>query len=154
MTSKEETLRKKDEDSENGKIVSKESILFRKTEVKRKGGNLDKYNILVNKNELFLIIELIKEILSEAFKSTDENEMVKLLFDIMELCEESENKHLIWFEKLIYTHFDGIITHATHKISSGKIEGINNKIKTLRRQAYGYPDDEYFFLKLFDMSRN
>lgn len=154
LTSKEETLRKKDEDSENGKIVSKESILFRKTEVKRKGGNLDKYNILVNENELFLIIELIKEILSEAFKSTDENEMVKLLFDIMELCEESENKHLIWFEKLIYTHFDGIITHATHKISSGKIEGINNKIKTLRRQAYGYPDDEYFFLKLFDMSRN
>ena len=83
LTSKEETLRKKDEDSENGKIVSKESILFRKTEVKRKGGNLDKYNILVNENELFLIIELIKEILSEAFKSTDENEMVKLLFDIM-----------------------------------------------------------------------
>ena len=28
-----------------------------------------------------------------------------------------------------------------------------NKIKTLRRQGYGYPDDEYFFLKLFDMSR-
>jgi len=32
-------------------------------------------------------------------------------------------------------------------------EGINQKIKTLRRHAYGYPDDEYFFLKLFDMSR-
>ena len=30
---------------------------------------------------------------------------------------------------------------------------INNKIKTLRRQGYGYPDDEYFFLKLLDMSR-
>ena len=32
-------------------------------------------------------------------------------------------------------------------------EGINNKIKTLRRQGYGYPDDDYFFLKLFDASR-
>lgn len=71
----------------------------------------------------------------------------------MELCEASGNKHLLWFERLLYNHFDGIITHATYKISSGKIEGINNKIKTLRRQAYGYPDDEYFFLKLFDMSR-
>lgn len=38
-------------------------------------------------------------------------------------------------------------------MSSGKIEGINNKIKTLRRQGYGYPDDDYFFLKLFDLSR-
>ena len=32
-------------------------------------------------------------------------------------------------------------------------EGINNKIKTLRRQGYGYPDDEYFFLKIIDASR-
>ena len=36
---------------------------------------------------------------------------------------------------------------------AGKIEGLNNKIKTLRRQGYGYPDDEYFFLKIFDISR-
>lgn len=43
--------------------------------------------------------------------------------------------------------------HATYGMSSGKIEGINNKIKTLRRQGYGYPDDDYFFLKLFDLSR-
>jgi len=27
------------------------------------------------------------------------------------------------------------------------------KIKTLRRHGYGYPDDDYFFLKLFDASR-
>ena len=94
-----------------------------------------KIKLLEAENELFLIIELIREILSEAFKSTGENEMLKLLFDIMELCEKSENKHLIWFEKLIYNHFDGIITHVTHNISSGKIEGINNKIKTLRRQV-------------------
>lgn len=31
---------------------------------------------------------------------------------------------------------------------------LTNTIKTLRRQAYGYPDDEYFFLKLIDMSRH
>ena len=37
--------------------------------------------------------------------------------------------------------------------SSGKVEGTNNMIKTVRRQAYGYRDDEYFFLKLFDASR-
>lgn len=80
--------------------------------------------------------------------------MSKLIFDIMELCEETGNKHFLWFRNLLYNHFDGIVSHATIKISSGKIEGINNKIKTLRRQAYGYPDDEYFFLKLIDMSRN
>lgn len=50
-------------------------------------------------------------------------------------------------------HFEGIIAHATFNISAGKIEGINNKIKTLRRKGYGYPDDDHFFLKLFDVSR-
>ncbi|MDQ2890479.1 MAG: transposase, partial [Gemmatimonadota bacterium] len=28
------------------------------------------------------------------------------------------------------------------------LEGINNKIKVLKRMAYGYRDDAYFFLKI------
>lgn len=72
---------------------------------------------------------------------------------IMDLCQENGNKHLLWFHRLLDQHFEGIIAHATYHVSSGRIEGINNKIKTLRRQGYGYPDDEYFFLKLFDLSR-
>lgn len=153
LFSSEDTLKKKDQEVAEEKVISKESDLFNKQEVKRKGNYYDRYSKLVNENELFLIIELIKEALSEAYHTDDEDEMVQLIFDIMELCEASGNKNLLWFENLLYNHFDGIISHATYKISSGKIEGINNKIKTLRRQAYGYPDDEYFFLKLFDMSR-
>ena len=76
------------------------------------------------------------------------------LVDIVGICFSTKNKHFIWFGKLIVNHIDEIITHAKYKISSGKIEEINNKIKTLRRQAYGYPDNEYFFLKLFDITRN
>lgn len=71
----------------------------------------------------------------------------------MDTCEASGSKHLLWLKRLLDTHFEGIIVHATYDISDGKIEGINKKIKTLRQQAYGYRDDEYFFLKLFDISR-
>ncbi|HSX38440.1 MAG TPA: transposase, partial [Chlamydiales bacterium] len=35
--------------------------------------------------------------------------------------------------------------------SNGKAEGINNKIKTLKRQAYGYRDMEYFKLRLYHL---
>jgi len=28
------------------------------------------------------------------------------------------------------------------------LEGINNKIKVIKRMAYGYRDEEYFFLKI------
>ena len=57
------------------------------------------------------------------------------------------------FRRILDEHFESIIAHATFNISAGRIEGINNKIKTLRRKGYGYPDDDYFFLKLFDVSR-
>ena len=53
---------------------------------------------------------------------------------------------------MLVRHYDGIISHANIPISSGKIEGINNKIKTVRKNAYGIPDDEYFFLKVIDAS--
>ena len=84
---------------------------------------------------------------------TDEAKMADAIIDIMDICKATGNKHLLWFGKLLDNHFVGIIAHATFKISSGKIEGINQKIKTLRRHGYGYPDDEYFFLKIMDMSR-
>ena len=79
--------------------------------------------------------------------------MAEEITEIIEMCKASENKHLEWFGNLLLNHFEGIIAHATYRISSGKIEGINNKIKTLRRKGYGYPDDDYFFLKLLDASR-
>ena len=154
LMSNKETLEKKDKEAENQKTISRGSELFKKAELKRKGGNADRYNKLVEENELFLILELIKETLQLAYKSTTEEEMAQYIFDIMELCESNGNKHLLWFMKLLYNHFDGIITHATYRISTGPMEGINNKVKTIRRQAYGLPDDEYFFLKLIDMSRN
>ena len=68
-------------------------------------------------------------------------------------CTVTKNKHLLWFRRILDEHFEGIIAHATFNIFAGRIEGINNKIKTLRRKGYGYPDDDYFFLKLFDVSR-
>jgi len=32
-------------------------------------------------------------------------------------------------------------------------EGINNKIKTLKRQAYGFRDIEYFKLRLYHLHK-
>lgn len=154
VTSSIETLRKKDLEVLENKTISKGSDLFKTPEIIRKGNYEEKYNKIIKENELFLIAHIIKEKLKLAYSRTDSNLMAIDLVDIAILCYQTNNKHFIWFANLIKNHFNGIISHAKYKISSGKIEGINNKIKTLRRQAYGYPDDEYFFLKLLDMSRN
>ena len=57
------------------------------------------------------------------------------------------------FGRLLDKHFEGVIAHATYRVSSGKIECINRKIKTLRSHGCGYPDDECLFLKVIDASR-
>lgn len=55
---------------------------------------------------------------------------------------------LINFTRIIELHIDGIISHCTYPINSGMLEGMNNKIKVIKRMAYGYRDDAYFFLKI------
>ena len=51
-------------------------------------------------------------------------------------------------------HADGIVSRAIFPVSSGKIEGISNMMKTIRRSAYGYNDDEYFFLLILQQTKS
>lgn len=46
------------------------------------------------------------------------------------------------------SYLDGIIAHCRWPLHTSVIEGINNKIKVIKRMAYGFRDDEYFFLRI------
>ena len=147
------TLQKKDADALSERVVHKGSSLFKTEDIKRKSGYEAKYDALLQENKLLFTLDLIKEKMSLAYTMINEPKMAETIADIIDICNATNNKHLLWFGKLLDSHFVGIIAHATYKISAGKIEGINQKIKTLRRHGYGYPDDEYFFLKIMDASR-
>ena len=147
------TLQAKDTQARTGELISRSGALFPKEENVRKEGYEARYDELLSQNRLLFTLDLIKERLSLAYTRTDEALMADDISWIMDTCAASGNSHLKWFGRLLDNHFEGIIAHATYKISSGKMEGINNKIKVLRRQAYGLPDDDYFFLRLFDASR-
>jgi transposase len=45
----------------------------------------------------------------------------------------------------------GLLNYFKHFITNGVVEGINNKIKTLKRQAYGFRDMLYFKLRLYHL---
>lgn len=153
LTSSRTTLQRKDREASEGKVISKGSALFSKEELRRKSGHMEKYEELLKQNQLLFSADFVKEKLADAYRMDNEPDMSKTMIEIIDFCRSTGNPHFKWFANLIENHFEGIIAHATYQITSGKVEGINNKIKTLRRQGYGYPDDEYFFLKLFDVSR-
>lgn len=46
-------------------------------------------------------------------------------------------------------HFEyGILNHGDYPIGTSPLEGVNNKIKVLKRKAYGFHDRDYFALKV------
>ena len=60
-------------------------------------------------------------------------------------------KQLEQMAKTLLTHWTGVLNWWDHRINNGKMEGTNNKIKTLSRQAYGYRDEDFFILKLLGL---
>lgn len=66
---------------------------------------------------------------------------------------ESQIKELVRVARTLLGHFEGLLTFFKHRLTNAKTEGINNKIKTLKRQAYGYRDMEYFKLRLYHLHK-
>ena len=55
---------------------------------------------------------------------------------------------LVAFAKRLERYFPGILAHCRWPLHTSVIVGINNKIKVIKRMAYGFRDDDYFFLKI------
>ena len=52
------------------------------------------------------------------------------------------------FARKLKEYLPGILSHCRYPLHTSLIEGINNKIKVIKRMAYGFRDDDYFFLKV------
>lgn len=55
---------------------------------------------------------------------------------------------LVRFAQNLLPYADGIIASASYPLSTSVLEGVNNRIKVIKRMAYGYRDIDYFFLKI------
>ena len=60
-------------------------------------------------------------------------------------AKESEIPALVRFAVQKEKRLPGLAAHAIYPISTGKLEGFNNKIKAAKRIGYGYRDDDFFF---------
>jgi len=52
------------------------------------------------------------------------------------------------FARRLQGYWHGILARCRHPLNTSIVEGINNTIKVIKRRAYGYRDQEYFFLKI------
>lgn len=65
-----------------------------------------------------------------------------------EVARQDGHPKLIAFAGTLDRKRYGILNHCKHRLHTSRIEGVNNKIKVIKRVAYGFHDPEYFALKV------
>ncbi|WP_413795677.1 MULTISPECIES: ISL3 family transposase [unclassified Pseudomonas] len=66
----------------------------------------------------------------------------------LRLADESAIPALKQFAKRLKGYWRGILSRVRWPMHTGQLEGINNRIKVIKRMAYGYRDSEFFFMKI------
>ena len=108
---------------------------------------------LIRINEPLNIAYTMKEQLLNLWEMRDKDSAERFLKAWCLDARKSGIPILMKFGVTIAAHRTGILNYFDHPISTGKVEGINNKIKTLKRQVYGFRDMLYFRLRLFHLHK-
>lgn len=66
----------------------------------------------------------------------------------LRMADESAIPALKQFAKRLKGYWRGILSRVRWPMHTGQLEGINNRIKVIKRMAYGYRDSEFFFMKI------
>lgn len=99
-------------------------------------------------NQSLAQVYVLKEQLKELWRSSSVWQAFKRWRAWWLLCRESKLKPLIAFARKLRPYLRGIIASAKYPLNTSVLEGMNNKIKVIKRNAYGFRDTEYFFLKI------
>ena len=99
-------------------------------------------------NEPLATAYLLKDELNEIWEQEDQETAAALLMDWITYAESTGILMLQKFAKTLRFHAWGILAWYDYPISTGPLEGTNNKIKTMKRQAYGFRDPEFLRLKI------
>jgi transposase len=102
-------------------------------------------------NEPLLLGWYLKEELRELWNQPSRQDMEAFMKDWCEKAEQSGIGQMIKMAKTLRLHASGILAYSRYPITSGKLEGINNKIKTLTKRSYGFHDENFFILKLLSL---
>jgi transposase len=99
-------------------------------------------------NEPLAVAYYLKEDLRRFWEQPGKHFATTFLDGWIKRAEASGIKVLQQMARTLAAHRSGLLAYYDVMISSGPMEGTNNKIKTLKRQAYGFRDKEFFKLRI------
>jgi transposase len=133
------------------KFVKGSRFLLLKNYDNVKGEDRVRLDTLLEANGPLYEIHTMKEQLRLFWQQKSQQKGVAHLVNWILDAMTSDVKQLRKMASTLIEHLQGVIHYYPHKISNGLLEGLNNKIKTMKRQAYGFRDMKYFTLRLYDL---
>ena len=127
----------------------------RNTRLRREDRCLRLERLLEENGALYRCYLLVDQ-LRGAFTSRDtrDPQLLRERFQAwLRLARHSGVPEALAFADTVERHLEGIIDAIVLGLSTGRLEGTNNMIKTTRRCAYGFRDTQYFFYKIYENSR-
>jgi transposase len=100
-------------------------------------------------NTPLTLVYYLKEDLRQIWQQPDKATARRVLRDWIRRARATGINMLVSFASLLTEHRKGILAYYDYRISTGPLEGLNNKIQTMKRQAYGFRDMEFYKLKIF-----
>ena len=105
-------------------------------------------NELLDANQSLMTVYVLKDALKALWGYIHKGWARKAWENWLEMAQSSGLKPLANFARKLGERIDGILSHCRWPLNTSVLEGMNNKIKVLKRIAYGYRDEAYFFLKI------
>lgn len=100
-------------------------------------------------NEPLATAYYMKELLRYFWEQSSKPAARRWLEEWIWLAQRSGIGMLQKFSKTLAAHRTGLLSWYSYPISTGPLEATNTKIQLLKRQAYGYRDQEFFHLKIY-----
>lgn len=97
---------------------------------------------------LYPVAEAIRHLWREKSPLQAQQNLQNLRLILLQINRTFDFKPAKRFAMMLGRRMEGIVKAGTFGFTTNRLEGANNKIKVLKRVAYGYRDHEYFFLKI------
>lgn len=136
--------------SESDKSVMKgiKYLLLKNSENIRKGEEREHLDRLLALNKTISQVMILKDNLKLIWACESRKEAQQQINAWCLLAESVHHPSVNKFINRIRRYEYGILNHCDYPIHTSIIEGVNNKIKVIKRNAYGYHDNRYFTLKV------
>lgn len=135
---------------EEGKLIKGTRWLWLRASGKLKRSHKHTLNQIMAINKRLQRAYLLKEDFEAFYTCGTRKEAESFLRSWIQRCKQSRLEPFIKLARRLKRWAKGILAYFKHRITNGVAEGINNKIKVLKRRSYGFHDDEYFFLKILN----